>query len=276
LRILFIGDVVGRVGRSTVRELLPGIRARYGVDLTVANAENAAGGIGLTERTGHELLACGIDVLTSGNHVWDKREGGRLVDSWPQLLRPANYPPGTPGRGAAIFVADDATRVGVINLQGRVFMREIDCPFRDGSRLVDEVRAETPVVLVDVHAEATSEKAALAWHLAGRASAVVGTHTHVQTADEAILDGYTAFISDVGMTGPSDSVIGVRKDLSIARFVTQLPQRFEAAGGGGVLSAVVIDVDAESGAATGIERVMARTEAPGTPGGEAPADTGGG
>ena len=262
MRILFIGDVVGRVGRNTVRELLPGIRARHGVDLTIANAENAAGGIGLTEKTGRELLRCGIDVLTSGNHIWDKREGGTLVDSWDRLLRPANYPPGAPGRGAGIFAAGDGTDVGVINLQGRVFMREIDCPFREGSRLVDELRARTPVLLVDVHAEATSEKAALAWHLAGRASAVVGTHTHVQTADEAILDGHTAFITDVGMTGPEDSVIGVRKDLSIARFVTQLPQRFEVAGGRGLLSAVVIDVDPETGAATGIERVLAHAEAP--------------
>jgi len=259
LKILFIGDVVGRVGRNTVRELLPGIRGRYGVDLTIANAENAAGGIGLTEKTGRELLRCGIDVLTSGNHIWDKREGGALVGSWGELLRPANYPPGAPGRGCAVFEAGDGTDVGVINLQGRVFMQEIDCPFREGSRLVDELRARTPVILVDLHAEATSEKAALAWHLAGRASAVVGTHTHVQTADEAILDGHTAFITDVGMTGPSDSIIGVRKELSIARFVTQLPQRFEAATGPGVLSAVVIEIDPSTGAATGIERVMAHT-----------------
>lgn len=259
MRILVIGDVVGRVGRSTVRELLPTLRERYGADMTIANAENAAGGIGLTEKTGRELLRCGIDVLTSGNHIWDKREGTALVESWDELLRPANYPPGTPGRGAAVYTAGDGSQVGVVNLQGRVFMQEIDCPFREGARLVDELCARTPVIVVDVHAEATSEKAALAWHLAGRASAVVGTHTHVQTADECILGGHTAFITDVGMTGPSDSVIGVRKDLSIARFVTQLPQRFEAAGGPGVLSAVVIDVDPSTGAATGIERVLEHT-----------------
>jgi metallophosphoesterase (TIGR00282 family) len=273
LRILFIGDVVGRVGRSIVREHLPRIKDRYGIDLAVANAENAAGGIGLTERTGRELLGAGVDVLTSGNHIWDKREGRELVDSWDSLLRPANYPPGTPGRGAGVFAAGGATTVGVINLQGRVFMQEIDCPFREGSRLVDELLAETPVILVDVHAEATSEKAALAWHLAGRASAVVGTHTHVQTADEAILDNHTAFISDVGMTGPEDSVIGIRKDLSVARFVTQLPQRFEAAKGPGILSAVAIDVDPATGAASAIERILVREEAPA--GGGAPGDSGG-
>jgi metallophosphoesterase (TIGR00282 family) len=259
LRILFIGDVVGRVGRNTVRELLPGLRERRRVDLVIANAENAAGGIGLTEKTGRELLRAGVDVLTSGNHIWDKREGGALVAEWRELLRPANYPPGAPGRGAAVFRAADGTAVGVVNLQGRVFMQEIDCPFRVGSRLVEELRGTTPVILVDLHAEATSEKAALAWHLAGRVSAVVGTHTHVQTADEAILDRHTAFITDVGMTGPSDSIIGVRKDLSVARFVTQLPQRFEAAGGAGVLSGVVIDVDPGTGAAAGIERVLEHT-----------------
>jgi metallophosphoesterase (TIGR00282 family) len=262
LRILFIGDVVGRVGRNTVRELLPGIRERLSVDLTIANGENAAGGIGLTEKTGRELLRSGIDVLTSGNHIWDKRDGRELVESWERLLRPANYPPGAPGRGAAVFTAADGSEVGVVNLQGRVFMQEIDCPFREGSRLVDELRTRTPIILVDVHAEATSEKAALAWHLAGRASAVIGTHTHVQTADEAILEGHTAFITDVGMTGPSDSVIGIRKDLSVARFVTQLPQRFEAAGGPGVLSGVLIDVDPLTGAARGIDRVLERTDAP--------------
>jgi metallophosphoesterase (TIGR00282 family) len=261
LRILFIGDVVGRVGRNTLRELLPGVRERHGADIVIANAENAAGGIGLTEKTGRELLRAGADVLTSGNHIWDKRDGATLLESWGELLRPANYPPGAPGRGAAVFGARDGTGVGVINLQGRVFMQEIDCPFREAERLVDELRAETKVILVDLHAEATSEKLALGWHLAGRVSAVVGTHTHVQTADEAILEGHTAYITDVGMTGPSDSVIGIRKDLSIARFVTQLPQRFEVARGAGVLSAVVIDVDPATGAATGIERILEHTVA---------------
>lgn len=263
MRILFIGDIVGRVGRSTVRELLPGIRERLSVDLVIANGENAAGGIGLTEKTGRDLLQSGIDVLTSGNHIWDKREGRELTESWERLLRPANYPPGAPGRGAGVFAAADGSEVGVVNLQGRVFMQEIDCPFRGGSRLVDEVRARTRIVVVDIHAEATSEKAALAWHLAGRATAVVGTHTHVQTADETILEGHTAFITDVGMTGPLDSVIGVRKDLSVARFVTQLPQRFEAAGGPGILSAVLIHVDPATGAALDIERIAERTDAPG-------------
>jgi metallophosphoesterase (TIGR00282 family) len=255
LKVLFIGDIVGRPGRRAVESLLPGLRNRWEPDLVVANGENAAGGIGLTRPVANELFALGIDVLTSGNHIWDKKDADELVEDCRRILRPANYPPGTPGRGAGVFETAAGRKVGIVNLQGRVFMLAIDCPFRAGARLVAELRAETPVVLVDIHAEATSEKIALAWHLAGAATAVLGTHTHVQTADERILERFTAAISDVGMTGPYDSVIGVRKELSIARFLTQLPQRFEVAGGPLMLNGVLIEADETTGAATAIHRI---------------------
>jgi metallophosphoesterase (TIGR00282 family) len=248
---------MGRAGRRAVIALLPGLRERYLADFVIANAENAAGGIGITEETTSELLELGIDVLTTGNHVWDKKGAGALLDRSQRILRPANYPPGAPGRGAGVFAVQGGRRVAVANLQGRVFMRPIDCPFRAGAELAGSLRKDTPIVIFDVHAEATSEKMALAWHLAGRATAVVGTHTHVPTADETILAGHTAYITDVGMTGPSDSVIGIRKELSIARFLTQLPERFEVAGGRTILSAVLIEAAEDTGAARSIERVAA-------------------
>jgi 2',3'-cyclic-nucleotide 2'-phosphodiesterase len=257
LKVLFIGDVVGRPGRRAVESLLPGLRRQWDPDLVVANGENAAGGIGLTRPVADELFALGIDVLTSGNHIWDKKDADDLVESCRLILRPANYPPGTPGRGAGVFAARGGRPVGIVNLQGRVFMQGIDCPFRAGTELVSKLRAETQVVLVDIHAEATSEKIALAWHLAGAATAVLGTHTHVQTADERILERHTACISDVGMTGPYDSVIGIRKELSLARFLTQLPQRFEAAGGPLMLNAVLVEASEVTGAASAIHRIAA-------------------
>lgn len=261
MKILFIGDIVGRTGRRAVRELLPRLVDEHGIDLTIANCENAAGGIGITPRLGRELLELGIDVLTSGNHVWDKRDAFEFLTDCERVLRPANYPPGAAGRGSGVFRSRGGVDVGVVNLQGRVFMQEIDCPFRTGSEILREMREQTPVLIVDMHAEATSEKSALGWYLSGQASAVLGTHTHVQTADERVLDGHTAYITDVGMTGPADSVIGIRKDLSIARFVTQLPQRFEAASGSALLNAVVLDIDEASGVASGIERVAAHCDA---------------
>ena len=262
MRILFIGDVFGRPGRRAVSALLPGIVESRGIDLVVANGENAAGGIGITEKTGRELLDSGIDVLTGGNHTWQKSEASSFLSECGRALRPANYPPGAPGRGSVVVDARNGERAAVVSLQGRVFMQPIDCPFRVGSDLVDGARRETPVVLVDFHAEATAEKVALGWYLAGKATAVLGTHTHVQTCDERILEGHTAYITDAGMTGPVDSVIGVRRDSSIARFVTQLPQRFEPAGGPTALCGVVIEADASSGAATSIERIV-------VPGGDA-------
>jgi 2',3'-cyclic-nucleotide 2'-phosphodiesterase len=263
VRILFIGDIVGRSGREAVSELLPGLKASLCIDFTVANGENAAGGIGITPRIGQELLDVGIDVITTGNHVWDKKEAFDLLASNDRVLRPANYPPGAAGRGARIYEGPGGVDVGVVNLQGRVFMQEIDCPFRRGSELLIDLKQRTPVLLVDFHAEATSEKLALGWYLSQQASAVLGTHTHVQTADERIMEGHTAYITDVGMTGPVDSVIGIKKELSIARFVTQLPQRFEAASGPAALCAVVIDVDEESGAARGIERIAVEAQGSG-------------
>ena len=255
MKILFIGDIVGRVGRRALSELLPGLVADHGVDFTIVNGENSAGGIGITPRIGEELFAMGVDVITSGNHVWDKREAFDLLAADDRVLRPANYPPGAAGRGSGVYDSRAGVRVGVVNLQGRVFMQEIDCPFRTGSELLRSLKEQTPVLVVDIHAEATSEKLALGWYLSGQASAVLGTHTHVQTADERVLEGHTAYITDVGMTGPSDSVIGIRKDLSIKRFVTQLPQRFEAATGPAMLNGVIIDVDETTGAARSIERV---------------------
>jgi metallophosphoesterase (TIGR00282 family) len=258
VRILFIGDIVGRSGREAVAELLPGLVESQRIDFTIANGENAAGGIGITTKIGEELLDLGIDVLTTGNHVWDKREAFEFLASCDRVLRPANYPPGASGRGSRVYEGRDGALVGVVNLQGRVFMQEIDCPFRRGSELLMDLKQQTPVLIVDIHAEATSEKLALGWYLSGQASAVLGTHTHVQTADERILEGHTAYITDVGMTGPDDSVIGIKKELSIARFVTQLPQRFEAATGPSTLCAVVIDVDENTGAASAVERIAVR------------------
>ncbi|MBN2564292.1 MAG: TIGR00282 family metallophosphoesterase [Candidatus Eisenbacteria bacterium] len=261
MRILFIGDIVGRSGREAVAELLPGLVESRGIDFTIANGENAAGGIGITAKIGEELFDLGIDVITTGNHVWDKREAFEFLASCDRVLRPANYPPGAAGRGARVYETRAGGRVGVVNLQGRVFMQEIDCPFRRGSELLMDLKETTPVLIVDIHAEATSEKLALGWYLSGQASAVLGTHTHVQTADERILERHTAYITDVGMTGPDDSVIGIKKELSIARFVTQLPQRFEASTGPSTLCAVLIDVCESTGAAEAVERIAVRASA---------------
>jgi len=253
VKVLFIGDVCGRAGRRAVATLLPALVERHGIDFTIANGENAAGGIGITAKTADELLGLGIDVLTSGNHIWHNREIVSYVETSERLLRPANYPPGTPGRGARVYESASGERVGVLNLEGRVFMTDLDCPFRVGERELDSL-GPADVVIVDIHAEASAEKQALGWHLAGRVSAVLGTHTHVQTADERILEGHTAYITDVGMTGPVDSVIGMKRESSIRRFLTQLPQRFEPAKGPALLCGVVVDVGRD-GAARSIERV---------------------
>ncbi len=258
MRILFAGDVIGKPGRVALMALLPELVREHGVDFTIVNGENAAGGIGITEKTAADIFKAGADVITGGNHTWHKRDAIPFLEAEDRVLRPANYPPGVPGRGYGLFETRGGIPVGVVNLQGRIFMQGIDCPFRVGSELVDRLRRDAPVVVVDIHAEATAEKLALGWHLARRATAVLGTHTHVQTADERILEGHTAYITDVGMTGPVDSVIGVRKELSIARFLTQIPQRFEVAGGDVELNAVVIDADEATGAAREIKRIVAR------------------
>lgn len=255
MRVLFIGDIVGRPGREAVGRLLRGLRQEFAPDLVIANAENAAGGFGITARIAEELFQLGIDLLTSGNHVWDKKEAEGVLARERRLLRPANYPEGVPGGGVALW-GDSGPRVGVVNLQGRVFMPAIDCPFQVGLRTVETLRETTSLILVDFHAEATSEKAALAWYLDGKVSAVLGTHTHVQTADEQILPGGTAYLTDVGMTGARDSVIGMEKAAAVRRFLTALPTRFQAAHGPPQLNAALLDLDGDTGRAKSIQRIQ--------------------
>ena len=255
MNVLMVGDIFGEPGRAALAKLLPRLRQQHAIDVAVVNIENAAGGFGVTPQIARTVLeAGGVDVLTSGNHIWDKKEIIPYIGKENLLLRPANFPPGTPGSGY-ITVKAGPHRVAVLNLMGRIFMNPIDCPFRKADEVVAELRRETPVVLVYMHSEATSEVMALGWYLDGRVSAVVGTHRHVQTADERILPKGTAYITDVGMTGPVDSVIGVDKDIIIQRFLTQMPIRFEPAKGPAALRGVVIAVDPDTGRATSIQRL---------------------
>jgi metallophosphoesterase (TIGR00282 family) len=251
IRVLFLGDIIGRPGRKALRRYLPSLIKKYSPALLVANAENAAGGIGITEKVGQELLTQ-VHVLTSGNHIWDKREGFSYVEKEERLLRPANYPPNNPGRGSCFFETDRGVKIGILNLQGRVFMEPIDCPFR----IADEElkKLSTANVVVDFHAEATSEKQALGWYLDGRVSAVIGTHTHVPTADDRILPQGTAYITDVGMVGGYNSVIGIRKDQALKRFLTSRPYRFEPGKDGLVFSAVLVEIESQTGKALKIQR----------------------
>jgi len=261
MRILFIGDIFGRPGRAIVKDRLPGIVRERGIDLIIANGENSAGGFGITGSLAEDLFELGIDVITTGNHIWDKRDiidyfqmaDGNEHSMARRLLRPANYAPDLPGWGVYEGQKNDSS-YAVINLQGRVFMAANDDPFRVADKLLKEIKAK--IIFIDMHAEATSEKLSLAWYLDGRVSVVVGTHTHVPTADERVLPGGTAYITDVGMTGPYDSVIGVQKELIISRFLTNMPARFEAATGDVRLCAVVVDCDDVTGHARKIERVM--------------------
>ncbi len=254
LRVLFVGDVVGRPGRKAVQRFLPELLSRYEPDFVLGNAENAAGGYGLTEKTAQELFDLGFDLLTSGNHIW-RREFLPYLARSERVLRPANYPAGAVGRGYALLRKGDQ-RLGVINLEGRVFMRALDCPFRVGAALAEHLREETPCIVVDFHAEATSEKIALGWYLDGKVSALFGTHTHVQTADERILPGGTAYISDVGMTGIRDGVIGMRADQAIELFLTQVPRKLEVPNSGKVkLEAVYLELERDTGRALKLERI---------------------
>ena len=256
MKLLFIGDIVGRPGRDLVRRHVRALASAHEADFVIANGENAAGGAGITRDNMFEILSAGVHVITTGNHVWDKRETLEFIGNEPRLLRPANYPEGTPGAGSCVVNASNGVKVGVINVMGRVFLNAIDDPFRVATREIARVReAGALVVFVDVHAETTSEKIALSYYLDGQAAAVIGTHTHVQTADERILAGGTACLTDAGMTGPHDGVIGINKDAIIARFTTGLPGRFETASGDPRLNGVVIDVDASNGRATGIIRL---------------------
>jgi len=253
--ILAIGDVIGKPGRQAVARFLPELREQYGVDFTVVNAENVAGGIGVTPETAAELLNAGADVLTSGNHIWAHKDILPVLDSETPLLRPLNYPPGVPGRGFIIIKG-----VLVVNLIGRTFMGNYDCPFRTMDRLLEELPDRPPVVAVDFHAEATSEKVAMGHYLDGRVSAVLGTHTHVGTIDARILPKGTAHVTDIGMTGPIDSIIGDEPREVLDRFLTQLPSRLSAARGKTVLNAILVRVDDATGRALTIERIQRETD----------------
>lgn len=255
MNILFIGDVVGQPGRRAVRELVPILRLRHRVDFVIANGENAAGGCGITVATANELFDAGVDAITSGDHLWDQKEVIKLLESERRFLRPHNYPEGTPGSGSALFELNNNGLIGVLNLQGRVFMGELDNPFICARREIEKLREKTKIIVVDMHAEATSEKIAMGRMLDGEVSAVVGTHTHVQTADEQIFPNGTAFICDAGFTGAHDSVIGREIEPIIKRFLTNQPQRFEVARGRVLLQGVLIEVCDETGKAVSIKRV---------------------
>lgn len=255
MKILFIGDIVGKPGRKAVRSGLPDLKNKLKVDFVIANVENAAGGFGITRSVADELFALGIDVFTSGNHIWDKKEAVTYITKEDRLLRPANYPSEVPGRGSIVMNTPSGDKVAVLNISGRVFMNPLDCPFKAAKRELADLKKEAKVIIVDFHAEATSEKSAIGWYLDGEVSAVIGTHTHVQTADETILPMGTAFISDVGMTGPVNSVIGVNKEQIIRKFITNIPTRFETAKGATMICGVLLEISARTGTAKKIQRI---------------------
>jgi metallophosphoesterase (TIGR00282 family) len=255
VRILFAGDVVGRPGRQILREGLAKLRQEHDLDFVVANVENAAAGFGVTPDIADQFFGMGIDVLTSGNHIWDKKEILPYLDREPRLLRPINYPPSCPGAGRYLARTALGIPVAVLNVQGRVFMPAIDCPFQAMEQAIPLASKEARIILVDMHGEATSEKMAMGWFLNGKASAVVGTHTHIPTADERVLPGGTAYITDLGMCGPFDSVIGIEREASISRLVKGIPTKFETAKKDPWLNAVLIDVDESTGRARSIERI---------------------
>ncbi|MFC1804339.1 TIGR00282 family metallophosphoesterase [Candidatus Omnitrophota bacterium] len=256
MKILFIGDIVGSPGREAVKILLPALRDEQALDFVIANAENAAGGSGITARVAQELFAAGVDVLTSGDHIWRKREIFELIKEEARILRPANFPAGAPGSGWNHFKAANGVRVGVINVNGRVFMEALENPFKAAQAAQEELSKEAQVIIVDMHAEATSEKMALGWYLDGKVSAVLGTHTHVQTADERILPSGSAYITDAGMTGPLDSVIGRRVEDVLERFLTCVPVKFEVAKENIWLQGVLLDVDQATGKSRSITRIQ--------------------
>ena len=255
MTILFIGDIVGRPGRELIRKGLRALVDRYDVDLVIANAENAAAGFGITREIGDTLLEYGVDVMTSGNHIWDKKEAIEYIGTEPRLLRPANYPAGVPGRGSYVAQTGDGRSVGIINVMGRVFMLNIDDPFACVLREIEAIRHRARVIIVDFHAEATSEKVAMGWHLDGKVTAMFGTHTHVQTADERILPNGTAYLTDAGMTGPHDSIIGMDRGSSLGRFLNAMPSKFEPATGNPRLNGVVVEADDKTGRATRVTRI---------------------
>lgn len=255
MKILFVGDIVGKAGRQAIEGILTKVIADHKVEFTIANGENAAGGMGITPTIAIEMLDQGVDVLTSGNHIWAKKEIYPFLEEEIRILRPANYPPKVPGRGSGLFHSSNQHGIGILNLEGRVFMKNLDCPFRVAEKEVEKLSRETKIILVDFHAEATSEKMAMGWFLDGKVSAVIGTHTHVQTSDERVLDRGTAYISDVGMTGPLASVIGIRKEVAIERLLTQIPWKFDVAVEGIELQGVVIDINPQTGKSDSIQRI---------------------
>ena len=256
MKVLFIGDIVGKPGRKALKQGLPDLVNKLKIDFVIANVENAAGGFGITRSVGEEILSFGVDVLTSGNHIWDKKEAITYIPKESRLLRPANYPDDVPGAGSIVMNAPSGEKVAVLNLSGRVFMNTLDCPFKVAKRELAVLKEQTSIIIIDFHAEATSEKAAIAWYLDGEVSAVLGTHTHVQTADEQILPNGTAFITDAGMTGPVNSIIGVEREQVINRFLTGIPTRFETAKGKTILSCVVLEINPKTGKSTGIQRLQ--------------------
>ena len=260
MKVLLIADVIGKPGRRLLEMYLPSLIQTEDLDFVVANAENAAHGFGVTPEVADELLRIGIDVLTSGNHIWDKKEIIDYIDKDGRLLRPANYPAQSPGKGFAIFKSRSGLKVGVLNLQGRIFMGPSEDPFTIGLQIVERLRAETPVILVDMHCEATSEKQAMGWFLDGKVSCVFGSHTHVPTADQRILPGGTAYVTDIGMTGPYDSVIGIEKEQIIQKFLDQIPTRFKIAKENPILQAILVEIDPQSGHALSIRRITQKGE----------------
>ncbi len=256
MNLLFIGDVVGQPGRRVISQQLPNLRSRMKLDLVVANAENIADGAGVTKKTAMQLLDAGVDVLTNGNHAWDKKEALEYIATEPRLLRPHNYPDGTPGTGWFVAATTAGHKVGILNLMGNVFMHpHLACPFSLADKTLAAKPDDVKIVLVDLHAEVTSEKMAMGWHLDGRVSAVVGTHTHVPTADERVFPKGTGYITDVGMTGCYDSVIGMDTEKSLKRFVQKLPERFEVAEGIGTICGVLLDINEQTGLCRAITRV---------------------
>jgi len=263
MNILCVGDIVGKPGRQALIHLIDDIKKEFELDFVIVNAENAAGGTGLTSRVAKEIVGTGCDVLTMGDHIWDHMELKDYLDESEQIIRPANFPNGAPGRGWCVRTAASGQKVGVINMLGRTFMRfNVNCPFRELEKIVEEIRKQTPIIIVDMHAEATSEKVAIGHFIDGKVSALFGTHTHIQTADEKILSGGTAYITDLGMTGPYDSVIGVNKESIIKRFLTSMPTKNYVAKDEVVLSGIVLDIDEKTGKANKIARLQKEYHGP--------------
>ncbi len=256
MNILFIGDIVGSPGRLAIARLLPELKKEHQLQFVIANAENASGGSGITQKIANELFDYGVDCITSGDHIWKKQEIFSFIEQEGRVLRPLNFPEGAPGRGAGLFKTKQGIPVGVINVNGRVFMEALECPFKTSAQAAEELSKQAKVIIVDIHAEATSEKVALGWYLDGKVSAVLGTHTHIQTADGRVLPAGTAYLTDAGMCGPYDSVIGRKIEDVLARFLTSIPTRFEVAEGNIQLHAALLDIDEGTGRARSIVRIQ--------------------